>query len=142
VGFLSAYFSLTWVYARKLSFTAKDLLSALPVLAILVPILILLLPHVTGPFLIFALVFSFIVSFMAWNGICTIHRGYYRRTVAIKFAVAGYLMFLSDMGVAIGFFYPGMQGNIPWLLNEIWVTYIPAWTLILITIAEERLVEG
>jgi hypothetical protein len=140
-GFLSAYVCLTWVYTRKFSFGARDLLSALPVLAVLVPILILLVPHVTGPFLIVALVFAFTVGFMAWNAICTIHRGYYRRSVSIKFAVAGYLMFLSDMGVALTFFYPGLQGNIPWLLNEVWVTYVPGWTLILITIAENTLIE-
>lgn len=142
VGFLSAYACLIWVYTRRFSLGARDLLSALPVLAVLVPMLIFLLPHVTGPFLIIALVFAFIVGFMAWNAICTIHRGYYRRDVSIRFAIAGYLMFLSDMGVALTFFYPGMQGNIPWLLNEVWVTYIPGWTLILITIAENTLLEG
>ena len=101
--------------------------------------LIILLPHASGPFLIVALVFAFTVAFMAWSALCTIHRGYYTRAVSMRFAIAGYLMFLSDMGVAITFFYPGMQGNIPWLLNEVWVTYIPAWALILVTIAGNQL---
>jgi hypothetical protein len=115
-------------------------LYALPVLAVLIPILVMLLPRVSGPFLIVALIFALTVSFMAWSAICTISRGYYTRTVSIRFAIAGYLMFLSDMGVALVFFYPGMQTNVTWLLNEIWITYVPAWTLILINIMENKLI--
>jgi hypothetical protein len=141
LGFLSAYVCLIWVYTRKFSFTSKDLLSALPVLAVLIPILVMLVPRVSGPFLIVALVFALTVGFMAWRAICTLSSGYYTRTVSIRFAIAGYLMFLSDMGVALVFFYPGMQTNVTWLLNEIWITYVPAWTLILINIMENKLIE-
>jgi hypothetical protein len=142
LGFLSAYACLIWVYTRKLRFAVRDLLYALPVLAVLIPILVMLLPRVSGPFMIVALIFALTVSFMAWSAICTIKRGYYTRTVSIRFAIAGYLMFLSDMGVALVFFYPGMQTNVTWLLNEIWITYVPAWTLILMNIMENKLVEG
>ena len=45
------------------------------------------------------------------------------------------------MGVAFVMFYPGMQTNSPWLENEIWITYVPAWTLIFINLLEEKLVD-
>jgi hypothetical protein len=54
--------------------------------------------------------------------------------------MAGFLMLLSDMGVAFVMFYPGMQSNVPWLENEIWITYVPAWTLVFINLLEEKLV--
>lgn len=48
-------------------------------------------------------------------------------------------MLLSDMGVAFVFFYPGLVHNAPWLENEIWITYVPAWTLVLTNLLEEKL---
>jgi hypothetical protein len=137
-GFLSGYVCLIWVYTRKFSFVAKDILATIPVLIVVVPVLIILVPLVSGAFLIFALIFALGVSFMAWSAICTLRRGYYTKKVAVRFALAGFLMFLSDMGVAFIMFYPGME-NFPWLENEVWITYIPAWTLILVTTFEDNL---
>ena len=58
---------------------------------------------------------------------------------ALAVAIAGYLMFLSDLAVGFSFFYPGLHLNQPWLGTFIWVTYIPAWTLILVNLSESRL---
>ena len=138
LAFLSAYVCLIWVYTRKFKFAIKDILAALPVLAVLVPILLILLPRVSAEMLVISLVFALVVSFMAWRAICTVYGAYYIKKVAIRFAIAGFLMFLSDMGVAFIFFYPGME-NVPLLENEVWITYIPAWALILLSIFEEKL---
>lgn len=139
IGFLGGYLSLLSAYWRRVTFGGRDALALLPVLLVVVPAGVLLVPHLQGVMLIWALVFTFFLSVMAWSGICTIHRGYYRTNVAWRFAVAGYLMFLSDMGVGFSFFYPGLHRNLPWLGTEIWITYIPAWTLILINLSEPRL---
>ncbi|MBM4452360.1 MAG: hypothetical protein FJ013_08035 [Chloroflexi bacterium] len=139
IGFLGAYSTLIWLLTRKFSFGIKDILALLPVLVVLVPVMAILVPHISGPFLIFAVVFGLVVGGMAWNALCTVHRGYYTRKVAVRFAIAGFLMFFSDMGVAFVFFYPGMQSNVPWLENEIWITYVPAWTLILMNLLEQKL---
>jgi len=138
LAFLSAYICLIWVYTRKFKFAVKDILASLPILAVLIPILIILLPRVSSEMLIISLFFALVVSFMAWRAICTVYNGYFINKVAIRFAIAGFLMFLSDMGVAFIFFYPGME-NVPLLENEVWITYIPAWALILINIFEEKL---
>lgn len=141
IGFLSGYACLIWVYTRKFDFAAKDILAAIPVLVIVIPVSIILVPLASEGMRIFAIFFALIVSFMAWCAICTIRRGYYSQKVAIRFALAGFLMFLSDMGVAFIMFYPGME-NVPLLENEVWITYIPGWALILITTYEEKLLKG
>jgi hypothetical protein len=76
---------------------------------------------------------------MAWSALCTLPRGYYLPAVARRFAVAGYLMFLSDLAVGLSFFYPGLHRNQPWLGTFIWLTYVPAWALIVVNLAEPRL---
>ena len=48
-------------------------------------------------------------------------------------------MVMSDLAVGFSFFYPGLHRNQPWLGTFIWVTYIPAWTLILVNLSESRL---
>ena len=139
IGFICAYSTLTWLFTRGFTLGKPDLLMLLPVFVVITPVLYVLLPLIKGPMFYFAIFFTFIVSFMAWNGLCVIHRGFYTRKVALRFAMAGFLMLLSDMGVAFVMFYPGMQTNVPWLENEIWITYVPAWTLVFINLLEERL---
>jgi len=139
IGFLGGYLSLLYAYSRRVTFGRRDALALVPVLLVVLPAGVWLIPYLHGALLVWALAFTFFLCVMAWSGICTIHRGYYREKVAWRFAIAGYLMFLSDMGVGFSFFYPGLHRNLPWLGTEIWITYIPAWTLILINLSEPRL---
>ena len=141
IGFICAYSTLIWLFTRRFTFRKQDLLMLLPVFVIIIPVLYTLLPLIEGPMFYFAIFFTFIVSFMAWNGLCGLHRGFYTKTVSTRFAIAGFLMLLSDMGVAFVMFYPGMQTNVPWLENEIWITYVPAWTLVFLNLLEEKLVD-
>ncbi len=138
-GFLIAYLCLLQVYWKNVTLGGKDLAAALPILAIGVPVMIILWPHVEGWLRIWALVFTLGLGAMAWSAVCTLHRGFYAPTVARRFAIAGVLIFLSDMGVGFSFFYPGLHRNLPWLGFEIWITYIPAWCLLLLNLAEEKL---
>jgi hypothetical protein len=139
VFFMCAYGTLIWLYTRRFRFAGRDVIALLPVLFILIPVLIILLPYIKGVMLAFALLFAAVVGFMAWNALCTIHRGYFSKKAAIRFAISGSLMFLSDMGVAFVFFYPGMQSNVPFLENEIWITYVPSWALVFVNLLEEKL---
>jgi hypothetical protein len=142
VGFLGGYLCLLAVYWRRVSWGRADLVMLLPVLAALVPVAIVLLPHLEGAMRSWALVFTAFLSLMAWSALCTVHRGCYGRTVALRFAAAGYLMFLSDLAVGLSFFYPGLHRNLPWLGTWIWITYIPAWALIVVNLSEPRLRAG
>ncbi len=139
IGFALAYLSLIIAYNRSFSPGGRDILAMVPVLAVVAPVIYVLAPLLSGAMLAWSLVFTFILSFMAWSAICTLNRGYYTRKAALRFAWAGYLMFLSDMGVAFGFFYPGLDRNMPWLGTEIWITYIPAWSLILMNLSDPTL---
>lgn len=138
-GFFIAYIILCFLFIRNFSFGYKDLIALIPILLIIIPVAIFNLPYLHGPLLIGTLIFAFIVSFMAWNGLCTLHRGYFKRRVAIKLALAGFLMFASDMGVTFGLFYPEITRQDPWLGNFIWITYIPGWTLLLLNLFETNL---
>lgn len=142
IGFLGGYLCLLAAYWRNVRWGRAELVMALPVLAALVPVAIALLPHLEGVMQLWALVFAAFLSLMAWSALCTVHRGYYDRSVALRFAAAGYLMFLSDLAVGLSFFYPGLHRNLPWLGTWIWVTYIPAWALIVVNLSEPRLRAG
>lgn len=138
-GFLGGYLCLLTAYWRRVTWERADLWKLLPVLAALVPVAVVLLPHLEGAMRAWALVFTAFLSLMAWSALCTVHRGYYERTVALRFAAAGYLMFLSDLAVGLSFFYPGLHRNMPWLGTWIWITYIPAWALIVVNLSEPKL---
>ena len=139
VGFLAAYLCLLGAYWRRVGWSRAEWLRLLPVVGVLVPVAVVLLPHVGGAMRVWALVFTAFLALMAWSALCTVPRGHYARPVARRFAVAGCLMFLSDLAVGLSFFYPGLHRNQPWLGTFIWITYVPAWALIVVNLAEPRL---
>ena len=139
VGFLAAYLCLLGAYWRRVRWSRAEWLLLLPVIVALVPVAWVLLPHLAGAMRVWALVFTAFLALMAWSALCTVPRGYYARPVARRFAIAGYLMFLSDLAVGMSFFYPGLDRNQPWLGTFIWITYVPAWALIVVNLAEPRL---
>lgn len=140
MGFLMAYILLIFVFHKGYSASWKELLAAVPVLAVFIPNLIILHPFVGGFKLWGLLLFGFVLCFMAWTSIGAMFRGYYRPEVSCRMALAGYLMFISDMAVANSLFNPAFAGHfVPWLENIIWGAYVPAWTLIAVTIADDRL---
>jgi hypothetical protein len=125
----------------KYAVISSIFIAMIPALFVMVPVIIIT-PHTHGLMMLWVLAFTVFLSFMAWSAICTVHRSYYERKYATRSAIAGYFMFLSDMGMGFGFFYPGLDRNIPWHGTEIWITYIPAWTLILMNLSEEKLRRG
>lgn len=139
VGFLASYLCLLGAYWRRVRWSRAELLLLLPVVGALVPVAVLLLPQLGGVMRAWALVFTAFLALMAWSALCTLPRGYYARPVARRFALAGFLMFLSDLAVGLSFFYPGLHRNQPWLGTFIWITYVPAWALIVVNLAEPRL---
>lgn len=82
--------------------------------------------------------FGVILAYMAWTLICTVFRNYYRLKVCYLLALAGILMFISDVAVAYVHFnlaYTALYQ--PWMQNIVWAFYIPAWTIIALVISEE-----
>ncbi len=140
LGFFAAYGILSYLFSRNFSLGRQDFFKLIPVLIVISPVAYIIIPYLQGVQLAGALVFALLLSFMAWSGLCTLHRGYFKRSVAMKFALAGFLMFASDMGVTFSLFYPGLTRQDPWLGNFIWITYIPGWTLLLLTLFETNLI--
>lgn len=141
LSFILAYLSLLAVFVkgRKKPGPGKYLTLA-PVLAVLLPAVAAIAPHVEGELLTGALIFTLVLGLLAWTAICTLFRGYYSAAASFRFALAGLLILISDIGVANNVFNPAYSSIIvPWLQNIIWGTYIPAWTLIAVNIAENRL---
>ena len=91
VGFLGAYITLTVLFTKKFSFTVKDRLLLIPVLIVIIPVQIVLVPIIENTAMAaFGIFFALAVGFMAWNAPCTLHRGYYTKPVAKRFAAAGF----------------------------------------------------
>lgn len=142
LSFILAYLSLLAVFMRgRIEPGPGKYLALAPVLAVLLPAVAAIAPHVEEELLTGALIFTLVLGLMAWAAICTLFRGYYRGPASFRFALAGCLMLISDIGVANNVFNPDYSAIIvPWLQNIIWGTYIPAWSLIAVNIADDHLV--
>ena len=140
-GFTLSYLLLIAAWLKNFKPGVWELVAAIPVLGVYIPVFITLVPYVRGAMFYAAVLFGIVLCFMAWTSISTLFGGYYSSKVSHRTALAGYLIFLSDIAVAFVLFHPAFAGTfVPWLENIIWLTYIPAWTLIVTTIAEEDLV--
>lgn len=140
LSFLMAYLALLAVLSRGRRLGWEKYLFAVPVLAVFLPAFFMIAPHLRGDLLAGVLLFGCVLCLMAWAAICTLFRGYYSRQVSLRFALAGYLILISDIGVANQMLHPaGSPIFIPLLKNIIWGTYIPAWALLVKNIGEDRL---
>ncbi len=139
-GFLCAYICLIIAYQKNFKIGIKEITAGILMLAILLYIFFSLSPYVHGVILAGSLIFSLVLSYMTWTGICTLFRGYFTRKVSKLIAISSILMFICDMGVAFSKFYPIYSKSfIPWLQNIIWAAYIPGWTLLVVVIADNIL---
>ena len=139
-GFMLAYLLLIIVYQKNFRFTKKEAFALLIIIGIITPVFVKLAPHVTGPMFIGSCVFGLVLCYMTWTSICTMFRGYFNPGAARIIAISGILLFISDLAVANSLFNPNFNDIfVPWLKNIIWGTYIPAWCLQVMLVAEENL---
>ncbi|KJS22024.1 MAG: hypothetical protein VR72_08035 [Clostridiaceae bacterium BRH_c20a] len=139
-GFLIAYLILIVTYQKNFKLGWGESLAIIPVLGIFLPHFIFLYPHTNGLMFYGAFMFGFVLCYMTWTSICTIFRGYFNPRTSHLIALSGFLMFICDIGVAHAIFNPAFSNSfVPWLKNIIWFSYIPAWTLLVIIIAEKNL---
>ncbi|MCL6612973.1 MAG: lysoplasmalogenase [Peptococcaceae bacterium] len=139
-GFLAAYLLLIMAGKKNMRIGFGELLAAVPVLAVYIPALSTLRPHIPGPILPGVILFSLVLCLMAWVSACAMFSGYYRAAVSCRMALTGFLILISDITIANLAFNPAYAGQfVPWLKNIVWGTYIPAWTLVALNVAEDRL---
>lgn len=139
IGFLMSYLTLTAVFLAGTAGFAGRIRPAIPVLLVFVPNLIVLLPH-TGSYVWGACLFALVLCVMSASAIGTLFSGRYRSAVARRIALAGFLILISDLGVAHKAFNPAFVNQfVPWLESTVWATFLSAWSLIAVTIAEDEL---
>ncbi|KJS88261.1 MAG: hypothetical protein JM58_01505 [Peptococcaceae bacterium BICA1-8] len=142
-GFILAYSLLIIAYQKNFKFGWGEFFTMLFVLSIFVPQYIILYPHINGWMFYGAVIFGLVLCYMAWTSICTIFRGYFNPKISRLIALSGFLMFICDLGVANDIFNPAFSNLfVPWLKNIIWGSYIPAWTLLVVLIAEKNLLSS
>jgi len=118
----------------------SGIVAALPVLIVCLPVLIILHPYIENQLIWESLLFYAVLCCMAWCSILTLFGGYFGPGASRRIALAGFLILISDSGVAMAIFHPSFAGHFtPWLENIIWGAYVPAWTLIVFTMAGDDL---
>lgn len=140
IGFLFAYICLIFVYQKNFKLGKAEIITAVPIVIIFLIVILTLRPYIKGFMIIGALVFEFVLCYMLWTSICTIFRKYYNPKIAGVIALSAILMFICDIGVAYGLFYPVYSVMLYRVVkNIVWAAYLMGWTLLVIIISEEHL---
>lgn len=138
IGFLLAYLCLIAAYQKNFKLGRAEVITAIIVTFICACFLVSLLPYLNGILLCGLVVFGIVLEYMVWSAICTIFRGYYKKSLAYIIALSASLMFICDLGVAFSNIYPACAGQfVPWMQNIIWGSYIPGWMLLVFIISDE-----
>ncbi|WP_010236444.1 lysoplasmalogenase family protein [Clostridium arbusti] len=142
IGFLLAYLCLIVAYQKNFRVGKKEFITAVFIIVIFLLVSLHLIPHIKGVMLIETLIFWFVLCYMTWTSICTIFRKYYNAKIARLIALSSILMFICDIGVAYGLFYPVYSEFLITLVkNIVWAAYIMGWTFLTIIISEENLLD-
>ncbi|HCF50729.1 MAG TPA: hypothetical protein DER60_10625 [Syntrophomonas sp.] len=138
-AFAAAYLCLIFATQKNFSLGRADIIMALMVGGIsILAFLTMEMEEIQGAMLLGVIAFGVVLAYMTWTSICTIFRKYYRLKVAGLLALAGILMFISDLAVAyVHFNLAYTVFYQPWMQNIVWASYIPAWTLIALVISED-----
>lgn len=141
-GFLLAYLCLIVAYQKNFRVEKEEFITAVFIIVIFLLVSLHLIPHIKGVMLIETLIFWFVLCYMTWTSICTIFRKYYNAKIARLIALSSILMFICDIGVAYGLFYPVYSEFLITLVkNIVWAAYILGWTFLTIIISEENLLD-
>jgi len=139
-SFTIAYLYLIRACQKNFRCRWAEALAAAFILSIYLPFYLFLFPYVQGWKFYGLSLFGLVLTYMSWTALCTLFRGYYSLRAALCLALAGIFILLSDLGVGLAITHPDYYGVfVPWLVNWIWAFYVPAWTLIVLVIAEEQL---
>lgn len=142
--FTLAYISLSVVFSKvKYHGPMLLVLNVLPILTLIFPVIYLSYHKISGPILPLGIIFIVALSFMAWSAIKSLFGSYYSTGSAKLMAAAGLLILICDCSVILSQFGPACPHYLTLLLKTItWGTWIPAWTLVAVLIAEDNLVSA
>lgn len=129
--FTLGYFCFIYLALQGASWDRKEWLQWIPILLVGLPIGASCYHAMRPEQATFFFLFVPFVSFVGWCGLSSRKRPAFKPAITRLFACAGYLFFVSELGFAVGTFFPGLNRNVPWIGNWIWATYIPAWVTLL-----------
>ena len=138
LGFILSYLFLILAFSRQMKFGHRELMTFLPFGLIFLYLFMNLQKFATGFMLQAGIGIGVILSLAGMTMVSTLYRGLYTRRAAWMIALAGFLMFFSDLFVAYSIYDPAFANFMLWKENLIWGTYVPAWTLLLLLMAEDR----
>ena len=139
LGFVLAYVFLIMAFQRKFKVGKRELFVFVPFACIFILVFIALMEYAVGFMFWAAIILGIVLCYTGTVMASSLFLGYFSNSVALRIALAGSILFLSDMLVAFSIFHPDFQGFVLWKENAIWVTYMIGWTMILSVAAEEHL---
>ena len=142
LGFLLSYVFLIAAFQRNYKFGKRELLVLLPFVTVFATVLILLGDYAQGVMLWAAIVLGIVLCYTGMTMVSSLYRGYFNRSAAWCIAVAGCVLFASDMVVAFSIFHPDFKGFVLWKENFIWITYMLGWLLLTYVALSENLTAG
>lgn len=142
LGFLLSYVFLIFAFQRNFKFGKRELAALLPFVAIFTVVLVILGEYAKGMMLWAAIALGIVLCYTGMTMVVSISRGYFSRNAAWCIAIAGCILFASDMVVAFSIFHPDYQGFVLWKENFIWTTYMLGWLLLTHVALSEKLKSG
>lgn len=138
LGFVLAYFFLTGSVTTRLRVSKRELMTLVPFFSSFLLLFRSLARYARGPMVGGGIAIGLMLSLTATAMVSTLYRGYFSQWAARLIAAAGSLMFASDLLEAGAIYHPALRGFRLWKENLIWGTYVPAWTMLLLLLAEDR----
>lgn len=140
-SFMVAYLFVIAATQKNFKLGRVEVLTAIPILGAFLYVVTDLVPYIKGLMFIGVLVFGAVLCYMVWTAVSTVSRKYFIPQVACMMALAGCILFISDIAVAYELYYPLFAEHVPiWINNFVRGTFILGWTILAMVIGEEKLV--
>lgn len=137
-SFLAAYLLLIRAYGTGRKPGLGEAVAGLPFLLLIAAAAWWLSPSLGTTFSIGGFAAGLVLSLMAWSAVRLLFGGPFKPATARLLAASGMLMFLCDLGVALGL-HPSFTGSSRVLLEQIiWAAYLPGWTLLALDVLEDE----
>lgn len=139
-GFILAYLLLLAAFFPRTRLRTVSYLGLLPFLGVFALVFQALRPYAEGAFFWVAIITGIILILTAWvlSGTLWGFSPFAAGPAPWFLALAGIILFASDMVVAYSIFHPDFSGYFFWKEAFIWGTYVPGWTLILLASMDEE----
>ena len=139
LGFIMVYLFLIAVFQRNFTFGKREIITLIPFVVIFGLVLAALAKYAIGFMFWVAIALGIVLCYTGLTMVACLFRGYFNMKIAWRIALAGCILFLSDMVVAFSIFHPAYQEFLLWKENLVWGTYMVGWMLLLSVIAEDQL---